>query len=81
MVISLFAFYALAWELFENHQAALTAVILQLLLYLTSISSHDWIGQGFFTRITEVKYLVWLVLLPVALSLLLRHIKTNPPRT
>jgi tetratricopeptide (TPR) repeat protein len=80
MIVSFLAFYALAWELFENRQAALTAVLLQLLLYLTTIGSHDWVGQGFFTRIAEDKYLVWLVLLPVSLFLLLRYTKSNQGR-
>lgn len=77
MVSSILAFYALAWELFEKQQAALTAVLLQLLLHLTTISSHDWIGQGFFTRIAEDKYLVWLILLPISFMLLLRYSKTK----
>lgn len=74
MFLSLLAFYSLARTLFRAQNTALVAVLLQLLYYLSSINSHDWIGRGFFDRILEDKFLIWLVLLPLVQLLLVRYL-------
>lgn len=75
MVVSLLAFYSLSVELLQNHNLALLALLLQLVFYLSGVNSHDWLGRGFFDRIVEDKFLVWLVILPVVLMLAVRYIK------
>lgn len=77
LVVSLLAFYSLAQALFHNCNAALLAVLLQVLYYFSSIGSHDWIGRGFFDRIIEDKFLVWFILLPVAVLLMLKYLASG----
>jgi tetratricopeptide (TPR) repeat protein len=74
MVVSLLAFYSLARELSKNRNIALLSTLLQVLYCVSSIGSHDWIGQGFFDRIVEDKFLIWLIILPVAILLMLKYL-------
>jgi tetratricopeptide (TPR) repeat protein len=74
LVVSLLAFYSLARELFKNRNIALLSTLLQVLYYVSSIGSHDWIGRGFFDRIVEDKFLIWLIILPVAILLMLKYL-------
>jgi tetratricopeptide (TPR) repeat protein len=74
LLVSLLAFYSLAKELFKNRNAALLATLLQMLYYVSSIGSHDWIGRGFFDRIVEDKFLIWLILLPVVVLFMLKYL-------
>jgi tetratricopeptide (TPR) repeat protein len=73
LVGSLLAFYSLARELFGRKDTAVLATVIQVIYCLSSIGSHDWIGQGFFDRIVEDKFLVWLVILPMAILVMLRY--------
>jgi tetratricopeptide (TPR) repeat protein len=77
LIVSLLAFYSLAQELFRRRNAALMAVLLQVLYCFSSIGSHDWIGRGFFDRIIEDKFLIWFVLLPVTLLLVLKYLSSG----
>lgn len=80
MVLSLLAFYGLANTLFQNRNTVLLAVLVQLVYCLTSIGSHDWIGRGFFDRILEDKFLIWLILLPATTMLMLRYLASGRAR-
>lgn len=80
MIISLLAFYSLAVELFQNANTALLATLLQILFYLSSLNSHDWLGRGFFDRVVEDKFLIWLIILPVALLLAVRYVRSGNQR-
>ncbi|MCB0208248.1 MAG: tetratricopeptide repeat protein [Anaerolineae bacterium] len=77
MLLSLLSFYALAQKLFKQRGSALMALLVHLLFLVSSINSHDWLGRGFFDRIIEDKFLIWLIMLPVALLLALRYIETG----
>jgi tetratricopeptide (TPR) repeat protein len=77
LIVSLLAFYSLAQALFQSRNAALLAMLLQVLYYFSSIGSHDWIGRGFLDRIIEDKFLIWFILLPVTLLLMLRYLSTG----
>ncbi|MCG3206493.1 MAG: hypothetical protein FOGNACKC_00092 [Anaerolineae bacterium] len=80
MILSLLATYAFAVELFQNPNSALLATLLQMLFYVSSINSHDWLGRGFFDRIVEDKFLIWLIILPVTLLLTVRYFRTGNQR-
>ncbi len=77
MAISLLAFYSLAKRLLSGRNAALLAVLVQLLYCFSSLGSHDWIGRGFFDRILEDKFLIWLILLPVVTVLMFHYLETG----
>jgi len=77
LVMSLLAFYSLARELFKNRNVALLATLIQVLYCVSSIGAHDWIGQGFFDRIVEDKFLIWLLILPVAVLFMLKYLSSG----
>jgi tetratricopeptide (TPR) repeat protein len=77
LVVSLLALYSLAQGLFRSRNAALLAVLLQVLYCFSSIGVHDWIGRGFFDRIIEDKFLIWFILLPATLLLMLKYLSTG----
>jgi tetratricopeptide (TPR) repeat protein len=77
LILSLLAFYSLAKELFKSQNAALFATLVQVLYCLSSIGSPNWIGRGFFARIIEDKFLVWLIILPVAILLMLKYLSAG----
>lgn len=65
--LALLSFYAWAKTFFGNTRAALVAVAIQLLIYVTSANADGW-GRGFFVRSAQDKFLVWLIILPIAFS-------------
>jgi tetratricopeptide (TPR) repeat protein len=77
LIVSLLAFYSLAHALFHNRNASLLALLLQVLYYLSSIGSHEWVGRGFFDRIIEDKFLVLLILLPITVLLMLKYLESG----
>ena len=80
MVLSISAFYSLAHTLFRHANLAAGASILQLLYYFASITSHDWIGRGFFDRLIEDKFLVWFIILPITILLTLHYLTGDSKR-
>lgn len=66
--LGLIGFYAWGKTFFGNARAALLAVGVQLVIYLTFFNDDGW-GRGFFDRSAQDKFLVWLIILPVALLL------------
>lgn len=65
--LALVSFFAWGKTFFANARAALLAVVIQFLIYATFARGDAW-GLGFFQRSAQDKFLVWLVLLPVALG-------------
>jgi len=80
LVVSLLAFYSLAKELFQSRNAALLSTLIQILFCLSSIDSRDWIGRGFFGRLIEDKFLIWLIILPVAVVFMLKYLSSGKRR-
>jgi tetratricopeptide (TPR) repeat protein len=80
LVVSLTAFSRLAYQLFDNWNAAMLAMAIQILYYVSSIGSHHWIGRGFFDRIVEDKFLIWLIILFVVILLMLRYLAEGKTR-
>lgn len=80
LVTSLLAFYSLAYQLFQKRNVALLTTLLQVVYCLSSIGSHEWIGRGFFDRIMEDKFLIWLIILPVATLLMLKYLSLGNKR-
>ena len=74
LMMSLAAAYTLTFTLSHNHRAATFTIALQLLIALTSLNSHEWLGRAFFDRLIEDKFLVVLIVLPVAHSFLYRFL-------
>ncbi|MCC7352820.1 MAG: tetratricopeptide repeat protein, partial [Anaerolineae bacterium] len=72
-LISLASFYGLARELLPR-RAAFFAIFLQILLYASSLQTHEGPGRAFFARMDQDKMLMWLVLLPLALRYGLRYL-------
>lgn len=70
LLIALAATYTLTYTLSKQSRTAILSVALQLVIALSSLNSHEWLGRGFFDRLIEDKFLVVLVLLPTATSLL-----------
>ncbi len=77
LIVSLLALYGLAEELFKRRNAALLVTLIQVVYCLSSVGSHDWIGRGFFDRIIEDKFLIWLILLPVTILFSLKYLSTR----
>ncbi|HZQ06445.1 MAG TPA: DUF6077 domain-containing protein [Anaerolineae bacterium] len=65
--LALISFYAWSQTFFGRATAALVAVLVQLAIYVTFANADGW-GRGFFARSAQDKFLVWLVILPVALT-------------
>lgn len=65
--LALISFYAWAKTFFGRARAALLAVGVQLVIYLTFANGDGW-GRGFFARSAQDKFLVWLIILPIALT-------------
>ena len=65
--LALLSFYTWAKTFFGNTRAAFIALIFQLLIYVTSANADGW-GRGFFARSAQDKFLVWLIVLPIAFS-------------
>ncbi len=65
--LALLSFYAWAKTFFGNTRAAVIALVFQLLIYVTSANADGW-GRGFFARSAQDKFLVWLIVLPIAFS-------------
>lgn len=74
VMLALAAAYTFTFTISHNHRAALFTIALQLLIALTSLNSHEWLGRAFFDRLIEDKFLVVLVILPVANSFLYRFL-------
>lgn len=70
LLMALAATYTLTYTLSKQSHTATLSVTLQLVIALSSLNSHEWLGRGFFDRLIEDKFLVVLVLLPTATSLL-----------
>lgn len=64
--LGLIAFYAWARELFRRANIALTAVVIELLIAFTNITGSGW-GSGLVERAAQDKFLVWLIVVPLAL--------------
>ncbi len=64
--LGLLGLYAWGKTFFGTTRAALLAVCVQLLIFVTFASGEGW-GNGFFTRSAQDKFLVWLIVLPIAL--------------
>ena len=77
MVISLFAFYSLARELFKSANAALFLTVVQIIYLTASMTTGGAYepGHRFFVRIAEDKIAVSLILLPIALMFALRYLR------
>ncbi len=81
LVVSLLAFYGLAKELFRNTNSALFASLIQV-TYLASTmqSGHGYeVGFQFFMRIAEDKMVAAMIILPAALTLVLRYVRLGNP--
>lgn len=79
--ISFLALYELAKELFEDEIIAITACMVQTVYYFSDIlAKQEGIGYSLFLRIIEDKFLVRFVLLPIALWLTLRYLKSRNKR-
>lgn len=72
--LALVSFYAWGKTFFGNARAALVAVGVQLLIYVTFANGDGW-GRGFFERVAQDKFLVWLIILPIALSLAWNYLR------
>ncbi len=65
--LALLAFYAWAREFFRRAGAAFLAVIFFLLIAFTNITGSGW-GSGLIARAAQDKFLVWLLVVPLALK-------------
>ncbi len=65
--LALVSLYSWARTFFGRAHPALLAVVIQLLIYGTFAYGDGW-GRGFFARSAQDKFLVWLIVLPVALA-------------
>jgi len=65
--LALFSGFAWAKTFFRSNRAALATVLIQLAIYVTFVNADGW-GRGFFERSAQDKFLVWLVILPLALG-------------
>lgn len=65
--LALISFYGWAREFFGRTNAALVAVVIQLVIYVTWANMDGW-GRGFFVRSAQDKFLVWLIVLPLAFT-------------
>lgn len=72
--LSLISFYVWAKEFFGRANVALTAVIIQLVIYVTFANMDGW-GRSFFVRSAQDKFLVWLIVLPLAFTLAWRFLR------
>lgn len=64
--LGIVAAYAWGKTFFGTARAALLALGIQLLIYVTFATTDGW-GNGFFARSAQDKFLVWLIVLPLAL--------------
>ncbi len=64
--LALLSFYAWGKTFFGAARGGLIAVCVQLLIYVTFANGDGW-GRGFFARSAQDKFLVWLIVLPIAL--------------
>ncbi|MBI4674843.1 MAG: hypothetical protein HY741_24640 [Chloroflexi bacterium] len=71
--LGLVSFFAWGKTLFGRGRAALLAVAIQLAIVATFARGDAW-GLGFFARAAQDKFLVWLVILPVALLFAWRYL-------
>lgn len=74
--LSLLSLYAWGKEFFGRLGAGLVTVLVQLVIYVTFAQADGW-GRGFFARVAQDKFLVWLVILPVALQFFWRFISSG----
>jgi hypothetical protein len=72
--LALISFFAWGKIFFKHTRAAVLAVVIQFLIYATFARGDAW-GLGFFERAAQDKFLVWLVLLPVALGFAWRYLQ------
>lgn len=80
-IISILSFYSCARELFGDRNRALVASILQMLYFASSgIQIGHEVGRALFTRTTEDKMVLWLVILPVALFLVSKYFQSGQKR-
>ncbi|MCG3142259.1 MAG: hypothetical protein HDKAJFGB_03677 [Anaerolineae bacterium] len=71
--LALVSFFAWGKIFFKQARAALCAVGIQFLIYATFARGDAW-GLGFFERAAQDKFLVWLILLPVAFGFAWRYL-------
>lgn len=74
--LALVSFYAWAKEFFGRANTALVAVVIQLVIYVTFANMDGW-GRGFFVRSAQDKFLVWLIVLPLAFTLAWRFLRED----
>lgn len=74
--LALISFFAWGKTFFDSARAALGAVIIQFLIYATFARGDAW-GLGFFERAAQDKFLVWLALLPLALTFAWRYLRAE----
>lgn len=72
--LSLISFFTWGKTFFHSARAALLAVVIQFLIYATFARGDAW-GLGFFGRAAQDKFLVWLVLLPLAFAFAWRFLR------
>ena len=81
MLTSCLGFFALARTLFRNGNAAILATLVHILHLSLSIdgrnSGKTSLGRLFFFRINEDKFLINLILLPMATLFLIRYLRSN----
>lgn len=65
--LALVSFYAWGKTFFGRANAAFLAVVIQLLILVSWANADGW-GRGFFARSAQDKFLVWLIVLPLAFS-------------
>lgn len=65
--LALIGFYGWAKTFFRNSNAALAAVAMQLVLAITFYVGDGW-GRGLLARASQDKFLVWLLVVPMALG-------------
>lgn len=72
--LALVSFYGWAKEFFGRANTALVAVVIQLVIYITFANMDGW-GRGFFVRSAQDKFLVWLIVLPLAFTFAWRFLR------
>jgi hypothetical protein len=77
--LALTAAYGWAKTFFGTARSALLAVVAQLAIYVTFAGGDGW-GRGFFERAAQDKFLVWLFVLPVALTFAWRFLQSGKLR-
>jgi hypothetical protein len=72
--LALVSFFAWGKTFFGSARAALLAVTVQFAILATFVRGDAW-GMGFFARVAQDKFLVWLALLPMGLAFAWRYLR------